>query len=411
MITFVQKILKLNYFLPLCLAVLLLLNFSILAIYIHHQHLVSQEILEHPDLAKSLTAPHFFSFILPIFAGILAIVLSVFVHRHISGITHRLARENHKLNLQIAETGRAENVAQKSLEFLNTVIESLTHPFVVIDAKDFHVKIANQAALKTGSLAPATCHLLFHDSEEPCQAEGGHCPVKIVTQTQQPAVIEHTHFDRDGNPIVVRVFAYPIFDEDGSINQVIEYTVDITELRQHENELLQANQKAEKALHKLEQTNCELQSSIECAQLMTREAQIANQAKSEFLANMSHEIRTPLNSIIGFSELLQTEKLSPQILEYIETINHCGHSLLSIVSDILDFSLAEAESLHIDYYETSLIESLNTIYKIMHPHAVDKKNRFQNRIPHPHPAIGQNRPCQTASMPQQPGQQRDQIHS
>lgn len=33
-------------------------------------------------------------------------------------------------------------------------------------------------------------------------------------------------------------------------------------------------------------------------------AENADRSKSAFLANMSHEIRTPLNAIVGFSELL-----------------------------------------------------------------------------------------------------------
>jgi signal transduction histidine kinase len=40
-----------------------------------------------------------------------------------------------------------------------------------------------------------------------------------------------------------------------------------------------------------------------------KDAEQANKGKSIFLANMSHEIRTPLNSIIGFSELMNRDKL------------------------------------------------------------------------------------------------------
>ena len=40
-------------------------------------------------------------------------------------------------------------------------------------------------------------------------------------------------------------------------------------------------------------------------------AEQENISKSQFLANVSHELRTPLNSIIGFSEMIKSESMSP----------------------------------------------------------------------------------------------------
>ncbi len=76
----------------------------------------------------------------------------------------------------------------------------------------------------------------------------------------------------------------------------------------------------------------------------------ASQSKSEFLANMSHELRTPLNAIIGFSDMLKgrffgdiNEKQEERIID----INDSGHHLLSLVTDILEFSKGEAGKLDI----------------------------------------------------------------
>ncbi|MBE6158551.1 MAG: response regulator [Firmicutes bacterium] len=76
-------------------------------------------------------------------------------------------------------------------------------------------------------------------------------------------------------------------------------------------------------------------------------AEKANQAKSDFLSAMSHEIRTPLNAIVGFSESLKEETLTPSQLEEVNDIIDASNTLLETVNGILDISKIEANKIEI----------------------------------------------------------------
>jgi len=75
---------------------------------------------------------------------------------------------------------------------------------------------------------------------------------------------------------------------------------------------------------------------------MEEAAQSANRSKTVFLANMSHEIRTPMNSIIGFSELAQSDDISNKTRNYLSNIQDSAEWMLKIINDILDISKIES---------------------------------------------------------------------
>lgn len=86
-----------------------------------------------------------------------------------------------------------------------------------------------------------------------------------------------------------------------------------------------------------------------------------NRAKSEFLANMSHELRTPLNGMIGMLDVLKSSTLSSAQMEQFEIIYRSGEFLLSLISDILEFSKIESGRLEIEKRSFDLRSALEAV--------------------------------------------------
>ncbi|MCR5641251.1 MAG: response regulator [Lachnospiraceae bacterium] len=98
----------------------------------------------------------------------------------------------------------------------------------------------------------------------------------------------------------------------------------------------------------------------------------ANKAKSRFLANMSHEIRTPINAVIGMDEMILRESRESAIRGYAADIMSAGHTLLSLIGDILDLSKVEAGKMEILPTDYSMSSLLNDIVN-MTQHRAEKK--------------------------------------
>lgn len=116
------------------------------------------------------------------------------------------------------------------------------------------------------------------------------------------------------------------YDEQGSPISLVGSLLLITERKRQEKALIAAREKA-----------------LESERL-----------KSAFLANMSHEIRTPLNAIVGFSSLLTATEDEQEREEFISIIENNNQLLLQLVSDILDLSKIEANTLEFNYRDVDL---------------------------------------------------------
>ena len=106
-------------------------------------------------------------------------------------------------------------------------------------------------------------------------------------------------------------------------------------------------------------------------------AENANRAKSDFLAGISHELRTPLNGILGYTQILQQDRLlTDEQRRAIEVIHRSGEHLLLLINEILDLSKIEARRLDLAPSPVYLPHFLADIAELVRVRAQQKDLMF-----------------------------------
>lgn len=138
-----------------------------------------------------------------------------------------------------------------------------------------------------------------------------------------------------------------------TLERVIVSFVDLTERKQAELEMRLAKEAAERA----------------------------SLAKSEFLSRMSHELRTPMNAILGFGQLLESEPLTAQQLDYINEITGAGRHLLELINELLDLARIEVGKLRVNIERINLAHLLAEAVRLVSPLAAQRSIRLIEHYP------------------------------
>ncbi|MBF0446252.1 MAG: response regulator, partial [Magnetococcales bacterium] len=133
----------------------------------------------------------------------------------------------------------------------------------------------------------------------------------------------------------------------------------------------------EKARQVLEERNITLQQAQNELTAQAEKLKQSDRYKTDFLATMSHEIRTPMNGILGTAQILEKTSTTPWQQKLINTITKSGHSLLTIIDDILDLSKIEAGKLLLDSQSFELNSIIENIENLLVLKVQEKKLLFK----------------------------------
>ena len=142
----------------------------------------------------------------------------------------------------VSEKKKTQQALQREREFLQTVIDGVIDPILIIGA-DYHL-IAMNAAARQFLPSPdlpidsILCYQLLHNQDFPCTETQRACPLELIGKNQEPATVLHQYVIGDGNRRVFEIEASPLFAGNADLRGVIESFRDVTDFCEAQEQLL-----------------------------------------------------------------------------------------------------------------------------------------------------------------------------
>ncbi|MBW2646012.1 MAG: PAS domain-containing protein [Deltaproteobacteria bacterium] len=247
------------------------------------------------------------------------------------------------------------NTREELLEnkkFLEGVINGIRDQIMIVD-KTYKIRGVNEAFVQRlgkpkQEIIGKCCYRFLHNLKKPCDTSRHACPVQEAFKTGEITEVLHTHFEGH-NVRYYRVIAYPILDDQGNVDRVIEMARDITKWKKSGDQLYH------------------VQKLVFLGKLA---------------AGLAHELNNPVAVILGFADLL-SEKMEPGSRDYeiLKTIERQGLNCKRIVENLLSFAARPETS----EYSTDVIKSLEHVISVVEDilvmEKIDIKKNFTKSLP------------------------------
>lgn len=168
-----------------------------------------------------------------------------------------------------------------------------------------------------------------------------------VIRSGKELAIEEGPLDLNGKTTYYFTRKIPLHDSEGKVTGLLGISLDITQRKILEQQLLQAKDSAESA----------------------------NRAKTEFLANMSHDVKSPMTGIVTFTRLMTTDP-AWRTPEKAEQVRASAEQVLSFFNSCLELSKLETSEFQSQEAPFSLLVLLEEIRALFVPRAQSKGLRF-----------------------------------
>ncbi len=128
-----------------------------------------------------------------------------------------------------------------------------------------------------------------------------------------------------------------------------------------------------------------------CESEARQAAENESRAKSDFLRFVTHELRSPTNAIIGFGELLASERHgplgAPSYREHVRDIVSGSRHLLSLINDLLDLSKIEAGQYALTLEPIGIDELIERCCRYLRPCVLERQITIRSQYPGAIPAL------------------------
>ena len=231
-----------------------------------------------------------------------------------------------------AERQRSEQEIERLVKQNEMILNSAGEGIYGLDSRG-NTTFANPAAAEmigwsVEELIGRSQHSVLHHSRqngEPYPRED--CPIyRAFKDGAVHRVTEEVFWRKDGTCFPVEYVSTPIRDDQGQLVGAVVTFVDISERKELE------------------------------------------RMKDEFISVASHELRTPVTSIKGFVELLIDDdhgSLSDEQILFLDAFDRNTHRLENLITDLLDFSRLESNTMRIDNSEFDLQEVVGQVVSEM----------------------------------------------